>query len=106
MVIAGTKASKGPREGVAADRDPEEAAVRNVPLRGSEHVLSFENATPTQQSCHTHELVLREMTSSDPDNREMTHTWLMSVGSTTWVISFALSSLSPSGARGNDKGAA
>lgn len=92
--VIGMKASRGPREGVVAVRDPDGLAVRNVPLQPQFSDFSTTNATGKW----TYVLVRKLTTSSLPDNLDITQTWFTSVGSIVKRISDSLRSLAPSGA--------
>lgn len=100
--VIGMKASRGPREGVVAVRDPDGLAVRNVPLQPQ-----FSDF-PQQMALGrwTYVLVRKLTTSSLPDNLDITQTWFTSVGSIVKRTSDSLRSLAPSGAWGISTGAA
>lgn len=92
--VIGMKASRGPREGVVAVRDPDGLAVRNVPLQPQLSDFSTTDATGRW----TYVLVRKLTTSSLPDNLDITQTWFTSAGSIVKRISDSLRSLAPSGA--------
>lgn len=94
----GVKLSNGPLDGVVADSAPDGAAVKKVPLNDSV-ALAFPEKR-CEEGPWTYELDLKEMMSSEPESRETTQTWFISVGSTTSRISFGVSSSAPSGATG------
>lgn len=98
----GVKHSSGPREGVVADKAPDEAAVKKVPLQKSDNLSCRSTIMPRT----THELLRSVITSSLPLNRAITQTWFTSVGSTTSIASPCVSSSAPSGATGRVIGAA